>query len=239
MHYFCPYCVRYFPILNQASLVIRSGISHSPNPNPFLLSIDGKFECNRYLSCVYKLIITLYVFVCWMLYHFRAFLWHLKLYGFISPNDFRGQKRHPYSVWHPNISSQTGAICLDILKDQWSPALTIKTAMLSLQALMCSPEPNDPQDAVVANMYKDNQPEFQRVARFWTETHARSSGDAAVSVAMVVAVAVGRCTSVCMYVIYIVCVSGKGKTMSSSILFTLAIKYSIEMYFHRSVVGPG
>ena len=33
----------------------------------------------------------------------------------------------------------------DILKDQWTPALTIKTAMLSLQALLCSPEPNDPQ----------------------------------------------------------------------------------------------
>ena len=33
----------------------------------------------------------------------------------------------------------------DILKDQWTPALTIKTAMMSLQALLCSPEPNDPQ----------------------------------------------------------------------------------------------
>ena len=22
-------------------------------------------------------------------------------------------------IWHPNISSVTGAICLDILKDQW------------------------------------------------------------------------------------------------------------------------
>ena len=33
----------------------------------------------------------------------------------------------------------------DILKDQWTPALTVKTAMMSLQALLCSPEPNDPQ----------------------------------------------------------------------------------------------
>lgn len=48
-------------------------------------------------------------------------------------------------IWHPNISSQTGAICLDILKDQWSPALTIKTALLSIQALLSAAEPTDPQ----------------------------------------------------------------------------------------------
>ena len=48
-------------------------------------------------------------------------------------------------VWHPNISSQTGAICLDILKDNWSPALTIKTALLSVQALLTAAEPDDPQ----------------------------------------------------------------------------------------------
>lgn len=46
---------------------------------------------------------------------------------------------------HPNVSSANGAICLDILKDQWSPALTLKTALLSLQALLASPVPDDPQ----------------------------------------------------------------------------------------------
>ena len=53
-------------------------------------------------------------------------------------------------IWHPNVSSQTGAICLDILKNEWTPALTIRTALISLQALLCSPEPDDPQDAEVA-----------------------------------------------------------------------------------------
>jgi len=76
-------------------------------------------------------------------------------------------------IWHPNISSQTGAICLDILKDQWSPALTIKTALLSLQALLCSPEPSDPQDAEVARMYQNDNTAFVRTATFWTEMYAK------------------------------------------------------------------
>ena len=68
--------------------------------------------------------------------------------------------------------SANGAICLDILKEQWSPALSIKTAMLSLQALLCSPEPSDPQDAVVAKQYIERQEEFAAQARRWTLEYA-------------------------------------------------------------------
>ena len=61
-------------------------------------------------------------------------------YPFVPP-----KMRFISKVYHPNVSSANGAICLDILKDQWSPALTLKTALLSLQALLSSPEPDDPQ----------------------------------------------------------------------------------------------
>ena len=80
-------------------------------------------------------------------------------------------------LWHPNVSSQTGAICLDILKDKWSPALTIKTALLSLQALLSSPEPDDPQDAEVANMYKTDRTQFEKTAQFWTANFASPHGN--------------------------------------------------------------
>merc|ERR1719161_3441227 len=80
-------------------------------------------------------------------------------------------------IWHPNISSQTGAICLDVLNKEWSPALTIRTALLSIQALLSAPEPDDPQDAEVAEMYKHNRELFTQTAKYWTETFAQEKTD--------------------------------------------------------------
>ncbi|KAK3820771.1 MAG: ubiquitin conjugating enzyme-like protein [Linnemannia elongata] len=73
-------------------------------------------------------------------------------------------------VYHPNVSSQTGVICLDILKQAWSPVLTISSTLLSVQSLLCTPEPNDPQDAQVASQYLNDHAAFLETARFWSES---------------------------------------------------------------------
>lgn len=79
-------------------------------------------------------------------------------------------------VYHPNISSASGAICLDILKDAWSPVLTLKSTLISLQSLLCSPEPNDPQDAEVAKHYMTSKGSFEDTATYWTQIYAGGPG---------------------------------------------------------------
>jgi len=79
-------------------------------------------------------------------------------------------------VYHPNISSASGAICLDILKDAWSPVLTLKSTLISLQSLLCSPEPNDPQDAEVAKHYMTSKSSFEDTATYWTQIYAGGPG---------------------------------------------------------------
>ena len=78
-------------------------------------------------------------------------------------------------IWHPNISSVTGAICLDILKDQWAAAMTLRTVLLSIQALLAAPEPDDPQDAVVARQFQENNKIFTQTAQHWASVFAGSS----------------------------------------------------------------
>ena len=74
-------------------------------------------------------------------------------------------------IYHPNID-KLGRICLDILKDKWSPALQIRTVLLSIQALMSAPNPDDPLDENIARHWRDKEEEATATAREWTRMYA-------------------------------------------------------------------
>jgi len=69
-------------------------------------------------------------------------------YPFVPP-VVRFQTR----MFHPNISER-GDICLDILKNHWSPAYTVTQVLLSIVSLLSDPNPDDPLNPDAAELYK-------------------------------------------------------------------------------------
>ena len=73
-------------------------------------------------------------------------------------------------IWHPNISSDTGQICLDILQENWNPSLVLTKILLSIQALLSSPNFDNPLDDMVAQL--SNHKDYTEKAKRWTGVYA-------------------------------------------------------------------
>lgn len=77
-------------------------------------------------------------------------------------------------IYHPNISFD-GQICLDILKNAWSPVLGINKTLLSIMILLTKPNGGDPLNAVAGELFIKDREQFNAMARTWTVEYAMSS----------------------------------------------------------------
>ncbi|KEG00299.1 ubiquitin-conjugating enzyme E2, putative [Plasmodium vinckei vinckei] len=76
-------------------------------------------------------------------------------------------------VFHPNVNFTTGALCMDILKTNWSPAWTIQSLCRAILFLLNEPNAESPLNCDAGNLIRSGDVKgFKSMAKMYTKEYA-------------------------------------------------------------------
>ncbi|OAP60699.1 hypothetical protein AYL99_05701 [Fonsecaea erecta] len=75
-------------------------------------------------------------------------------------------------IYHPNVDPTTGAVCLETLKRDWDPKLTLKDILITISCLLIQPNPDSALNASAGTDIQDDYDSFVTKAQMMTRIHA-------------------------------------------------------------------
>lgn len=88
-------------------------------------------------------------------------------FQFVIPNGFpfdRPLVTCMTRIWHPNIE-ETGAVCLNILRDSYTPVMSILQLAIGLQFLFTDPNPASPLNQEASSQLEVDPEGFEKKAK--------------------------------------------------------------------------
>ena len=77
-------------------------------------------------------------------------------------------------IWHPNID-ESGAVCLNILKKNYTPVTPLASLVVGLQYLLISPNPDDPLNKEAAEQMQKDITKFEKRVNDYIDVYCPKS----------------------------------------------------------------
>lgn len=81
-------------------------------------------------------------------------------------------------IFHPNIHFNTGEVCLDIIKSEWTPTWTLEALCKAIRLLMENPNEDSPLNCDAANLIRLKEHEaYEQIARMYSKEFGITRSD--------------------------------------------------------------